>query len=194
MPSPRPHRQAVAAATTACPPIAQGRGLGCFHDIGALTMFADYRVPVVLRQMGVLTYSQDLATKAGATAVPSSPCLPCPHAGCNSLPESSAVALSVLHLQPVGAKGDCRSACQKLQDIKVTIVIKVCQDAPRWMAERSWRPAARRRWRSVAAASPPWKRCGARSHKGVCQWWTPHTDGHAVRPCTQWCHAEDTVP
>ena len=44
----------------------QGQGLGHFHDISALTMFADYRVPVVLRQMGILRYSQELAAKAGA--------------------------------------------------------------------------------------------------------------------------------
>ncbi|KAK9820576.1 hypothetical protein WJX72_011811 [[Myrmecia] bisecta] len=39
----------------------QGQGLGAFHDIHALTMFADYRVPVVLRQMGILQYSSKLA-------------------------------------------------------------------------------------------------------------------------------------
>lgn len=49
----------------------QGQGLGRFHDIGALTMFADYRVPVVLRQMGILTYSQELAQKAGALSLQS---------------------------------------------------------------------------------------------------------------------------
>lgn len=59
----------------------QGQGVGGFHDIGALTMFADYRVPVVLRQMGILKYSQDLAEKARALPLPrflyppAAPCL-----------------------------------------------------------------------------------------------------------------------
>ncbi|PRW33671.1 UPF0553 -like [Chlorella sorokiniana] len=38
-----------------------GTGLGCFPDIGQLTMFADYRVPVVLRELGVLRYAPSLA-------------------------------------------------------------------------------------------------------------------------------------
>lgn len=38
-----------------------GQGLGAFDDIHCLTMFADYRVPVVLRQHGVLVYSAALA-------------------------------------------------------------------------------------------------------------------------------------
>lgn len=38
-----------------------GRGCGAFHDIGDLTAFADYRIPVVLRQMGILNYSPELA-------------------------------------------------------------------------------------------------------------------------------------
>lgn len=42
-----------------------GEGLGHFEDIGELTMFADYRVPVVLRLMGVLQYGSDLAHKVG---------------------------------------------------------------------------------------------------------------------------------
>jgi hypothetical protein len=37
-----------------------GKGLGCFSDIAQLTMFADYRVPVVLRLMGLLQYSTEL--------------------------------------------------------------------------------------------------------------------------------------
>ncbi|KAF6259077.1 hypothetical protein COO60DRAFT_1270304 [Scenedesmus sp. NREL 46B-D3] len=37
-----------------------GKGLGCFHDVDQLTMFADYRVPVVLRLMGLLQYSPEL--------------------------------------------------------------------------------------------------------------------------------------
>lgn len=40
-----------------------GEGLGSFRDIDQLTMFADYRVPVVLRQMGILEYSLELAGK-----------------------------------------------------------------------------------------------------------------------------------
>jgi hypothetical protein len=42
-----------------------GTGLGAFSDISCLTMFADYRVPVVLRCMGVLEYSDQLAAKVG---------------------------------------------------------------------------------------------------------------------------------
>lgn len=42
-----------------------GKGLGCFEDISCLTTFADYRVPVVLRELGVLHYSDDLASKVG---------------------------------------------------------------------------------------------------------------------------------
>jgi len=37
-----------------------GEGLGEFRDIEKLTMFADYRVPVVLRNMGILKYSTNL--------------------------------------------------------------------------------------------------------------------------------------
>jgi hypothetical protein len=40
----------------------QGKGLGAFHDIDDLTMFADYRVPVVLRNLEVLRYSSALDT------------------------------------------------------------------------------------------------------------------------------------
>lgn len=45
----------------------QGEGLGSFHDIGKLTMFADYRVPVVLRELGILKYSDLLAEKVRPT-------------------------------------------------------------------------------------------------------------------------------
>eukprot|EP01133_Synstelium_polycarpum_P001522 gene1522-1778_t len=38
----------------------EGKGLGRFDDIDRLTMFADYRVPQILRQMGVLEYSKEL--------------------------------------------------------------------------------------------------------------------------------------
>ena len=41
-----------------------GRGLGRFDEsIKELTMFADYRVPVVLRNMGILKYEPNLARK-----------------------------------------------------------------------------------------------------------------------------------
>lgn len=50
----------------------QGKDLGAFSDIGALTMFADYRVPVVLRQMGILRYSSLLAAKASPALGPTS--------------------------------------------------------------------------------------------------------------------------
>ncbi|KAI8462903.1 MAG: hypothetical protein J3K34DRAFT_527409 [Monoraphidium minutum] len=43
-----------------------GRGLGAFTDMGALSCFADYRVPVVLRVMGVLRYSDALAARVDA--------------------------------------------------------------------------------------------------------------------------------
>jgi hypothetical protein len=45
-----------------------GRGLGAFVDVDALTCFADYRVPVVLRELGVLRYSERLAQQASAAA------------------------------------------------------------------------------------------------------------------------------
>eukprot|EP00775_Hariotina_reticulata_P004050 gene4050-4297_t len=49
----------------------RGQGLGSFHDIQQLTMFADYRVPVVLRVMGVLQYEQQLAQQEdGPAATP----------------------------------------------------------------------------------------------------------------------------
>jgi len=40
-----------------------GRGLGDFHDIDQLTMFADYRVPVTLAELGILSYSPELLRK-----------------------------------------------------------------------------------------------------------------------------------
>lgn len=43
-----------------------GTGLGCFPDISQLTMFADYRVPVVLRELGVLCYAPKLAAAVDA--------------------------------------------------------------------------------------------------------------------------------
>ena len=38
-----------------------GEGLGEFTDVDKMTMFADYRVPVVLRQLGILEYSDVLS-------------------------------------------------------------------------------------------------------------------------------------
>ncbi|XP_030539016.1 queuosine salvage protein-like [Rhodamnia argentea] len=38
----------------------KGQGYGEFHDIGSLTIFADYIVPAVLQQLGVLKYSSAL--------------------------------------------------------------------------------------------------------------------------------------
>ncbi|KAI7835398.1 hypothetical protein COHA_010694 [Chlorella ohadii] len=43
-----------------------GAGLGRFTDIDQLTMFADYRVPVVLRELGVLRYAPSLAAAVDA--------------------------------------------------------------------------------------------------------------------------------
>lgn len=39
----------------------KGKGYGEFNDIGAITIFADYIVPAVLCQLGVLRYSSSLA-------------------------------------------------------------------------------------------------------------------------------------
>lgn len=47
----------------------KGQGLGAFDDIDALTMFADYRVPVVLKHMGILHYSDGLQAKVDAKEV-----------------------------------------------------------------------------------------------------------------------------
>lgn len=41
----------------------QGCGFGKFNDIGALTMFADYRIPVILCKLGILQLSGKLALK-----------------------------------------------------------------------------------------------------------------------------------
>ena len=43
------------------PDALQGKSYGEFRDIDHLTMFADYRVPAVLREFGILTYSSALA-------------------------------------------------------------------------------------------------------------------------------------
>lgn len=39
----------------------KGEGYGEFNDIGSITIFADYIVPAVLQQLGVLRYSSALA-------------------------------------------------------------------------------------------------------------------------------------
>jgi len=40
-----------------------GKGLGSFRDVKELTAFADYKLPQVLRHVGVFEYSPDLAEK-----------------------------------------------------------------------------------------------------------------------------------
>lgn len=40
-----------------------GRDLGAFDDLDALTAFADYKVPQVLRRFGVISYSEELGQK-----------------------------------------------------------------------------------------------------------------------------------
>jgi putative queuosine salvage protein len=41
--------------------IYEGRGLGAFDDLDRLTAFADYKIPQVLREAGILVYTSDLA-------------------------------------------------------------------------------------------------------------------------------------
>jgi hypothetical protein len=40
-----------------------GKGPGAFHDLQTLTAFADYKVPQVLRQHGILRYDPALAAR-----------------------------------------------------------------------------------------------------------------------------------
>jgi hypothetical protein len=40
-----------------------GQGWGAFHDLDALTMFADYKLPQVLRRAGILRYAPELSAK-----------------------------------------------------------------------------------------------------------------------------------
>jgi len=40
-----------------------GKGIGRFDDIDELTIYADYKVPQILRELGVLRYSEKLARK-----------------------------------------------------------------------------------------------------------------------------------
>lgn len=46
----------------------KGQGYGEFDDIGAITMFADYIVPAVLQQLGVLRYDVSLSKKIEANS------------------------------------------------------------------------------------------------------------------------------
>merc|ERR1712226_1480533 len=39
-----------------------GQGLGTFHDIGELTIFADYRVPQILVGLGAIRYTDELTS------------------------------------------------------------------------------------------------------------------------------------
>lgn len=41
----------------------EGQNDGCFHDIGKITMFADYRIPQALVHFGAMRYSEDLLKK-----------------------------------------------------------------------------------------------------------------------------------
>lgn len=41
----------------------EGEGLGQFHDLDELTVFADYKVPQVLRRFGILVYDDELAER-----------------------------------------------------------------------------------------------------------------------------------
>lgn len=43
-----------------------GRGWGAFRDLGRLTAFADYKIPQVLRALGVLVYGPELAAAVDA--------------------------------------------------------------------------------------------------------------------------------
>ncbi len=44
----------------------EGKGYGGFHDIGSLTAFADYKLPQVLRELGILSYHPELASRIDA--------------------------------------------------------------------------------------------------------------------------------
>ena len=50
----------------ACGRKRDGSGLGAFTDVDALTTFPDYRVPQLLREMGVMVYDDDLAARVDA--------------------------------------------------------------------------------------------------------------------------------
>lgn len=44
----------------------EGAGAGAFADIGRLTMFADYRVPQILRFLGALAYTDSAQARLAA--------------------------------------------------------------------------------------------------------------------------------
>jgi hypothetical protein len=44
----------------------RGKGCGEFHDMERLTAFADYKLPQVLRQLGIISYDRGLASKIDA--------------------------------------------------------------------------------------------------------------------------------
>ncbi|HEY8490942.1 MAG TPA: queuosine salvage family protein [Dehalococcoidia bacterium] len=44
----------------------EGRGYGAFHDAGRLTAFADYKLPQILREWGILVYDEALAARVDA--------------------------------------------------------------------------------------------------------------------------------
>ena len=43
-------------------PGSEGKSVFCFEDIACLTMFADYRVPQILREVGIIEYSDELSS------------------------------------------------------------------------------------------------------------------------------------
>ena len=43
-----------------------GQSYGTFRDLGALTIFADYKLPQMLRRFGALAYDDDLALRVDA--------------------------------------------------------------------------------------------------------------------------------
>lgn len=43
-----------------------GKGLGAFHDIAELTAFADYKLPQVLRALGIISYAPELSARIDA--------------------------------------------------------------------------------------------------------------------------------
>jgi hypothetical protein len=50
----------------------EGKGCGAFSDLGKLTAFADYKLPQVLRHLGILRYSPSLTRKVdGQVLIPS---------------------------------------------------------------------------------------------------------------------------
>ncbi|XP_030065953.1 queuosine 5'-phosphate N-glycosylase/hydrolase isoform X1 [Microcaecilia unicolor] len=54
-------RAQILVADTWC--VLEGKGDGCFNDISTVTMFADYRIPQALVQLGAMRYSEELMKK-----------------------------------------------------------------------------------------------------------------------------------